>query len=62
MKNDIFSSERKSLMEMPWHKDYMAKGKYDVVALHTVWNQKEFNRILGPNVGSYACNIEWSCL
>ena len=48
-----YQSERESLMEMPWHKDYMAKGKYDVVALHTVWNQKEFDRILGPNVWSF---------
>ena len=35
-----------------WHEQFMRENLYDVVALHTIWNQQEFERLLGPQVNT----------
>ena len=52
-KRNVLYRIEPALSGMPWHRRYMEEGRYDLVALHTIWNQPEMERLLGPKVISF---------
>ena len=33
---------------VPWHKDLKERGLYHMTLLHSLWNHREFSKLLGP--------------